>query len=178
MLANASVEHSCTGDKCVNGYARLKGYWQESKSDDNSMFVAVKDKLFNGIRNATLLRRQSDIKEGDKPVYERNPYTTVDYLISRLLGYTVLERLCDYKIKVGVSLVQIRCVVDCLEITNCGDSSVILNNEFISSCDKDVLKDPMSELLEPGESLTLELPGPEGTVFFIQGAREKILLVK
>ena len=178
LLANASEEYACSGDKCVNGYARLKKYWVDSKSDENCIFPLIKDKLFIGIKNAALLRRQSRREEGDdKPIYERNPYTTVDYLVSRLLGYVVLDTQ-TYDMKIGATTASIQRNGDAIEITNCGDASVILNQDFLSSHSKEVVLDSMSKMLEPNKSITLDLPGPEGTIFFITGTREKALLVK
>ena len=77
----------CHGEKCINGFARMHGFWEESKGD-TSMFGLVEDKLFKGFVYSQWLRHISDITEGERPIYERNPYITVDRLIKRLTGET------------------------------------------------------------------------------------------
>ena len=77
-------EKDCDGRNCINGYARKRGYWTETKSSE-STFPLVKDKLIKGMVNACRLRVESDANT-DAPVYERNPYTNVDVLVGRLIG--------------------------------------------------------------------------------------------
>lgn len=91
-------EKDCNGAICINGYARTRGYWMETKSGE-STFPLVKDKLIKGMVNACRLRSESDAKTA-APVYERNPYTDVDRLVGRLIGkYTVpfgtKQRICE-----------------------------------------------------------------------------------
>lgn len=75
----------CHGSKCINGYARKYGFWEESKGD-KSMFGLIEDRLYKGFVYSEWLRHVSDSKEGELPVYLRNPYVTVDKLIKRLTG--------------------------------------------------------------------------------------------
>lgn len=95
----------CDGKNCINGYARKKGYWQETKSSE-STFPLVKDNLVKGIVNAYRLRAESDLKTKE-PVYNRNPYTNVDILVGRLIGkvtvaygdtFSYKERGCDWSV--------------------------------------------------------------------------------
>lgn len=75
----------CHGEKCINGFARKHGFWEESKGD-TSMFGFIEDKLYKGFVNSEWLRHTSDINESEHPVYERNPYITLDRIIKRLTG--------------------------------------------------------------------------------------------
>lgn len=81
-------DKECNGKNCINGYARTRGYWTETKSDE-STFPLVKDRLLIGLINACRLREQSN-SETDAPIYERNPYTDVDKLVGRLIGKSVI----------------------------------------------------------------------------------------
>ena len=77
-------EKDCNGKKCINGYARKQGYWQETKSSE-STFPLIKDNLVKGMVNACRLRAESDATT-EEPIYNRNPYTNVDILVGRLIG--------------------------------------------------------------------------------------------
>ena len=77
-------EKDCGGRICINGYARKRGYWLETKSSE-STFPLVKDNLIKGMVNACRLRAESDARTKE-PVYKRNPYTNVDILVGRLIG--------------------------------------------------------------------------------------------
>lgn len=95
----------CDGKNCINGYARKKGYWQETKSSE-STFPLVKDNLVKGIVNACRLRAESDLKTRES-IYNRNPYTNVDILVGRLIGKVTIaygdaflhkERGCNWSV--------------------------------------------------------------------------------
>ena len=88
-MANDASKKSCKGDLCINGYARSKKYWKETKTSE-STFPLVEERLRAGIINANRLRAEGFLHE-DVPIYERNPYTDVDKLICRLLHTTVIE---------------------------------------------------------------------------------------
>jgi hypothetical protein len=90
-------EHDCHGKRCINGYAREHGYWKESKSSV-STFPLVKDRLLTGIVHACRLRSESD-RETNLPFYERNPYTNVDHLVGRLIGYETVGFSQAFQIK-------------------------------------------------------------------------------
>lgn len=75
----------CKGEICINGYARIKKYWDESKKKE-SMFPLLKDRLNIGFENSAWLRFYSNLKENNLPIYNRNPYVTIDYLVKKLIG--------------------------------------------------------------------------------------------
>lgn len=90
-------DKDCDGKKCINGYARKRGYWMESKSSV-STFPLVKDKLLKGMINACRLRTESDSKT-DEPIYKRNPYTNADILVGRLIGKKTVSYGSTYTFK-------------------------------------------------------------------------------
>lgn len=73
----------CMGEICINGYARAKEYWSGSKNN-SSMFPIIKDKIEIAFENSAWLRFQSEIRQNDTPIYDRNPYVTTDLLVGRL----------------------------------------------------------------------------------------------
>ena len=88
---------ACDGDirntenpPCINGYARKRGYWLESKND---MAFDVVHNIYAGIVNSHNIKWTSLSSEDvTKPVYERNPYLNTYRLTARLMMLGVLEQ--------------------------------------------------------------------------------------
>lgn len=87
-MTEKSKENACHGEKCINGYARLKKYWNETKTSQ-STFPLIEKRLKAGIINAKRLRIESNSKE-NCPIYDRNPYTNVDKLVCRLIHTEII----------------------------------------------------------------------------------------
>lgn len=88
-MTQTAKENDCHGEKCINGYARLKKYWNETKTS-HSTFPLIEKRLKAGIINAKRLRIESDNKE-ICPIYDRNPYTDVDKLVCRLIHTKIIS---------------------------------------------------------------------------------------
>lgn len=98
-LPNAITDKACDGDKCINGYARKHGYWQNSKNGQT--FSSVRN-LWYGIFNSHRLKWHSlATLPVDTEVYERNPYLDSYRLTLRLMGYRSLEHGDTFYHKVG-----------------------------------------------------------------------------
>ena len=98
-LENAIIGKACNGDKCINGYARKHGYWQNSKNDQT--FSVVRN-LWFGIFNSHRLKWNSIATISPTiDVYERNPYLDTYRLTLRLMGYHSLEHGDSLFHKVG-----------------------------------------------------------------------------
>ena len=98
-LENAITDKACSGDKCINGYARKQGYWQNSKNGQTFSFVR---NLWYGIFNSHRLKWQSlTTLPVETEVYERNPYLDSYRLTLRLMGYRSLEHGDTFYHKVG-----------------------------------------------------------------------------
>ena len=89
MTDRAVEGKACNGDLCINGYARMKGYWEDSKGD-LSTYTFVKDKIWTGVYNAHLIRWKSNTLHQNE-YYERNPYVDVDKFVCRLMGYSTIN---------------------------------------------------------------------------------------
>ena len=98
-MDNAVVGKACDGDKCINGYARKHGYWQNSKNDQT---FSVVHNLWLGIFNSHRLKWNSlaNITPATE-IYERNPYLDTYRLTLRLMGYHSLEHGDSLFRKVG-----------------------------------------------------------------------------
>lgn len=83
------INGDCEGNLCINGYARSKDYWKESKKGtrkENEIWATLKGRLNVAIYNSAWLRKRSDEMQAGYPIYKRNPYVTTDALVKRLLG--------------------------------------------------------------------------------------------
>jgi hypothetical protein len=117
-------ENDCHGAKCVNGYARWKNYWKETKKNE-STFHLVEDKLWQGVYIAHVLRKASDFKCGEhRPIWLRNPYVTTDALITQLMGYQELG--IEYCCELEKQKLTLAGFVEGLIIENNDDKTVIL----------------------------------------------------
>lgn len=156
MTDRAVPGKACQGDRCINGYARFKGYWDDSKGVD-SMFNVVKDKLWIGICNAYNLRWESNQRKGDIVFYDRNPYVDVDKLICRLLGYQTIENYDKKEIKDGACLCNISRDENVITISLKCKSNVAIspNDILIHNVDN---KNEIREILQKNIILTPEEP--------------------
>ena len=71
--------HGCRGNECIGGYLRAKGYVANYSKTESQTFVP--QLIEKATINAAWLRSLSN-----QPIYLRNPYCDVDYLVNRLLG--------------------------------------------------------------------------------------------
>lgn len=124
MTDRAVEGKACQGDKCINGYARLKEYWQDSKGSF-SMYTLVKDKLWVGICNAHSIRWQSNLQENND-YYERNPYVDVDKFVCRLMEYSTIEPTELYTIAEGINAYTIKRKDDIITLTLENKSPIII----------------------------------------------------
>lgn len=169
LLPDADTEYSCDGSKCVNGYARKQGYWKESKKDQ-SLYPLLKDKLYTGIINAELIRRESYNDDTDAPIYDRNPFVTTDFLTARLMGKTLLligDSICQ---KADSTHLRIsRKSNSNLIIENIGTVSFSLQNNHLEKVNPNngqvIERMGGSAIIPPNESLSLSLEGTPGDLF-------------
>lgn len=126
MTSRAVQGKACQGDKCINGYARLKGYWEDSKGGTHSIFPLVKDKLWIGICNAHAVRWKSKMLFPDAPLYTHNPYVDADKLTCRLMGYETIEHKEAKSIASGKERCQITREKDILTFTLESDTIIVI----------------------------------------------------
>lgn len=119
---NKYEELDCNGTKCINGYAQIKGYWQNSDDDNTkkskTFYDRIKSKLEIGFENSSWIRFQSNIHENEKQIYDRNPYIhNTDKLIKKLLQsnlehkwirITEVNRFEEIELKVTNNSVEIQ----------------------------------------------------------------------
>lgn len=172
-------EKDCDGKNCINGYARKNGYWLETKSSE-STFSLVKDNLVKGIVNACRLRTESDLKTRE-PVYNRNPYTNVDVLVSRLIGKVTIDYGGTFSYNEHGCSWSVVMNEDGLTITNHKngsehfDKGVFVVYDWESKSRKELNADAF--LLQPNEAKQLSCKLESTQVVSIQVTSEKEILL-
>jgi hypothetical protein len=119
----------CGGLKCVAGFMRSKNYFPTySKKSNFDIYPHLKDRTPQAIVNAAWLRKKM---AGTQEVYDKNPYSTVDFLVKRLIGVNTIyhwgelnEKSVVLGIGIIVSLLQPNVTV---QIVNSRDAPIVLN---------------------------------------------------
>ena len=96
-------ELNTPGNCCINGYARKRGYWVESKNEN---VMSVLPSLWRGVCNAYHIKWDSIRQDSVTPIYERNPYLNTYRIVLRFMGIKSLEFGCPIEIK-GVTLIYL-----------------------------------------------------------------------
>ena len=163
-MTDEALPGACDGSKCVNGYARCRKYWKESKKTE-SLYKLLSDKLFVAFRNSEKLRRESETVVGsDTAFYERNPYIyNTDTLVARLMGYTLWSTKTPLEIKSGQTRLRLSIDSDSLVVYNAGEGAYCLTADFLSFFNvhtgKKMTVGGTSMLLSPGEVYKVRLNG-------------------
>ncbi len=87
-LPSAIAEKACSGDRCINGYARKNGYWTDSK--DEHTFLSATN-IWRGIENGEYVRNKAVLENQGTDVYELNPYVDFQTILARFLEMSVLR---------------------------------------------------------------------------------------
>lgn len=128
-MMEKAKEDSCHGEKCINGYARLKKYWNETKTSQ-STFPLIEKRLKAGIINARRLRIESDNKESC-PIYNRNPYTDVDKLVCRLTHTEIIPYGEECLFNDSGDQLFIRMHKNVITVCNRSSHTIVLPEEFL-----------------------------------------------
>ena len=76
-------------DCCINGYARLHGYWENSKC--SNVFTIIPN-LWKGIVNSTYIKWQSINQNRTHDLYDRNPFLNSYRIVLRFLDLIPIEQ--------------------------------------------------------------------------------------
>ncbi len=152
--SHQNPKQDCHGEKCINGYAREKGYWQESKTSE-STFPLVEKYLRKGIVNACKLRKESDAQT-DAPFYERNPYTNADKLVGRLIHVDGIEYGDVYENK----LLKMQLYDEQFTIENMGKVTALIKASDLQvfDCEKNSYQTIIEKniIIEPESRVTID----------------------
>ncbi len=148
---NGDHHNDCRGDRCIEGYMRVKRYLSGStKTLDNSLGTFLNDLVKRreiAYENAAWLRYFNGQK--NIAIYEQNPFTNVDHLVKRLSGED--DQSCEWtkmnmeivwnSLEITVKIIDQSCR---LSIQNLGSKTRLLNNSDIHVIIRDDTDDSMS----------------------------------
>ena len=172
-------DKDCDGKICINGYARKRGYWQETKSSE-STFPLVENKLIKGIVNACRLRIESDTRT-QEPVYKRNPYTNADMLVGRLIGKEAVGYGRSFTYNEHGSNWSVRLYENALHIINYKNGIELLGKgmfaiyDYEERSEREFNETPL--LLQPNETKLLPYKLEPNQVISIKISGKEILLL-
>jgi hypothetical protein len=151
----------------------------ESKSSV-STFPLVKDRLLTGIVHACRLRAESD-RETNLPFYERNPYTNVDHLVGRLIGYETVGFSQAFQIKEHGHDWSVMLDDNGLTIENRSSVSEIISKNDVTICNHitgkhNALTDG-NIILIPGEVKTYPCQLAQNQILLINTPSKKLVLL-
>lgn len=161
---------NCHGEICINGYARSKGYWNETKTSE-STYPLVQDRLVKGIANAIRLRAESNGNE-DTPVYMRNPYTNADRLVGRVIGMEPIDKGKEsHFAESGDDFTASFCNGK-LNIRNNGNRTLLVTPRMVVLHNTDTHDESFplekNSIVATGESLAIEIAVAENCVILIR----------
>lgn len=144
----------CKGNRCIAGRLRAESYIQ-NYSKSQGVFYHILDRLEQARINAAWIRHQNAM-----PIYEANPFTNVDELVNRLLGYDskyVWITLGD-KFEFDGTILQLTRSGDTYLLHNIGKNSVIINHTNLRSTDLEGASQKIiSGILEPNKCAEWDL---------------------
>jgi hypothetical protein len=162
-------ENDCWGERCIGGYARKYGYWEDSK-DRISLFPLVEDKLETGFWNAAWLRHESNLKFASTIFYDRNPFVTTDSIVKRLTGYenhTFAVILIEQELEIENEL-KISFLKDLsIKVTNISKTAIIVplgsfSRILIPKGNEEKIGE--RKILQPGEEIAISFaPEPQNS---------------
>lgn len=131
----------CSGARCVAGYMRMNKLFPEySKSAYKSIYPFLKDKTETAITNSARLRftMREEIKKEKDQLFNINPYTDVDILVKRLIGYDknhhyfkVGEIIDDSRIHAHIHIPIPDLII--VVIISKGEGSIVVNNNNLNN---------------------------------------------
>lgn len=161
---------NCHGETCINGYARSKGYWNETKTSE-STYPLAKDHLLKGIANAIRLRAESNSTE-QTPIYMRNPYTDADKLVGRVIGVDPVDKDTEYHHVSGGDDFIVSYSEGELNIRNNNDRLLLLTPRMVVIYNTDTYAEEFplehNAIIQPGARFSLRVSISESCVLMIR----------
>ena len=170
---NTNFEN-CKGKRCVAGYLRENAYYQDYEKARGSIYLTLAGKTDNALENSAWLRmKQEAIISQTNPIYQLNPYTDIDLLVSKILGS---KKIIWYSLGSAVTINNIAYTVTSvnyqnntykisINAENIGKTRQIINNSLISDF---YLKNHQLNSLTLTNSIILEI-GETGTFELVSG---------
>lgn len=126
------LENAC----CINGYARLRNYWDKSKKDG---VLSKMPNVYIGIIHACRIRWQAIQSQRGTTLGDMNPYLNTYQFTLRMMGLPLLEYDEDIVIsnKTGNIILRLEC--NSVHIFNQSNKSLLLSEQYLSVFSADTI---------------------------------------
>lgn len=162
------VENDCKGELCIGGRLREKKYISDyAKNKKNLFHNYTLPNFHKATINAAWLRHLDE-----NPIYNRNPYTNVDELVSRLLGNENTHEWIKRNIPLalqGTELI-ISLTDNNLNIENAGCRTFLINRQNVFLCGKNY------EILNSLSNSTIVMGQHEKKTFSLEESIDSLLI--
>ncbi|MDE6368726.1 MAG: RloB family protein [Muribaculaceae bacterium] len=151
MCGTGEHQSDCHGDICVGGRIRENKYIPDYGKSMNGLFMQLFDKHKVAIVNAAWSRA---LHHNPMDFWRFNPLTTVDRLISRLLGYDQEYAWIHDTRNFTIDRTQLKLLQD--TITNIGHNPIILNY-IVYDNRMEMISEHKTEIITPNSSIQLQI---------------------
>jgi len=136
---NLYPDKDCNGNICINGYAQINNFWNNSNNENTKQtintFSLIENKLEIGFENASWIRFKSDCFQNKIQISDRNPYLSTDKIVKRLIGndyaYLWINLNTKYEFKkIGIS---VKIEDNQIKIINLSNRTIIFPDNSISA---------------------------------------------
>lgn len=173
LMCGTGVENDCKGELCLGGRLREKKFIPDYAKNHKSLFHSYTlPNLNQAIINAAWLKHLED-----GPVYNRNPYTDIDNLVSHLLGNEDIHewRRRDIPFALEGTVLVVSLVENGISIENVGSRSFVINNQNLFLCGKNYeILNSISDsvmMINKDEKQTFPLEHPVDSLLIKEGNR-------
>jgi hypothetical protein len=178
---NKYPEYDCNGEKCINGYAQIKSYWNntddENTKNSESTYSIIKNKLKTGFVNSEWIRFKSNIAEGQLPIYDRNPYLSIDLLVKRLVddenNYIWISRISEQ----DIGTINIKIDNNTISITNISSKTIIFPASSICAIRETTICLNNREIIEINDSLEIDISAYNSNYYWFKIEYEKYIIM-
>lgn len=129
---NPSKEGSCDGslehDCCINGYARLRNYWDKSKAEG---VLAKIPNIYSGIIHASRIRWQAIQSQRGTTLGNMNPYLNTYQFTLRMMDLPLLEYDRDITISSKAGDIILHLEGATIHIVNQSSKSLLLSEQYL-----------------------------------------------
>lgn len=136
---NPPKEGACQGlleqGCCINGYARLRNYWNKSKTE--GVLTKIPN-IYTGIIHACRIRWQAIQSQRGTSLGDMNPYLNTYQFTLRMMGLPLLEYDRDITISTKAGGIILHLAVDKIHIFNQSNKSLLLSEQYLPVYSADI----------------------------------------
>jgi len=178
---NKYPENDCKGVECINGYAQIKNYWLNTDKKNTkksvSTYSLIKNNLKTGFINSEWIRYKSNIDEKEIPIYNRNPYLSVDKLVRRLIdcenNYIWLHRIDEY----NNGVINVKIDNNTITVTNISNKTIIFPESSVCVINESKIELNKREIIYVNGSFEINISDYNSNYYWFKIEYEKDVIM-